>query len=204
MENRFDIILVSHNRLDYLKRTIASLFISGALHDCERFIIVDNDSTEEGVQQFLQDLKKEYRVFLVLSPENKGWAAAVNNGLALSRAPYLLLLNNDLEVSFEFHKKMLEVFKEHYDIGILGVWKHTSHGLGKLQSNTFRETDDVPAVGWMLPKSAMEKVGMIEERGVCLTKGGNGEDSNYVQRMKLAGYLTGVTKEDVATHITGY
>ncbi len=219
MENRFDIILVNWNRLDYLKRTIASLVESNAINDCERFIIVDNGSVEEGVIEFLQDIKKLYRAFIVCCPDNRGWGAAVNNALSLSRSPFLLLLNNDVEFTIDFHKKMLGVIQEPFSIdpvGILGGWKHTSHGFVKdtlnmddsvrkaVHNDIFREMDDVPAVCWMLSKSAMEKIGMLPEHGPCFSKGGNGEDSEYVQRMKVAGFLVGVTKEDVANHIDGY
>jgi hypothetical protein len=56
----------------------------------------------------------------------------------------------------------------------------------------------------MMPKKAMEKVGMLPEHGVCLTKGGNGEDTSYVNRMKEAGFLVGVPTKDLAFHIDGY
>ena len=206
MENRFDIILISWNRLSYLQRTIASLIASNAINDCERFIIVDNGSTEAGVREFLEDLRKEYRAFIISCPENRGWGTAVNIGIGLSRAPFLFLSNNDVEYIVDFHKRMFESFEHQSNIGLLGVWKHTSHSFVKngVMNNWFRETDDVPGVGWMLFKGVMEEVGMIYERGVCLTKGGNGEDSNYVERMKEAGYLTGVPATDLATHIDGY
>lgn len=210
MENKFDIILVSWNRLDYLKRTVASLIASSAIFDCERFIIVDNGSVEEGLQEFLKDLQKNYRAFLVLLPENRGWGVAVNSALGLSRAPYLFVSNNDVEYSRNFHQKMLQMFSPERwidkTIGILGVWRHTAHGLvqGGVHTIEFDEMDNVPAVGWMMPKSAMEVVGMLPEHGPCLTKGGNGEDTNYVNRMKEAGFLVGVPNEDLAVHMDGY
>jgi GT2 family glycosyltransferase len=216
MDNRFDIILVSWNRLDYLKRTIASLTGSNALNECERFIIVDNGSTEKGVAEFLEDLRKQYQAYLVCCPNNKGWGEAVNNALGLSRAPYLMLLNNDVEFNVDFHRKMFESFEHQEKIGILGGWRHTSHGFVKdslnldhsvrkaVNNEWFREMDDVPGVCWLLPKIAMQVVGMLPERGACFTKGGNGEDSAYVVMMKQAGFLVGVTKEDVVNHIDGY
>lgn len=207
----FDIILVNWNRLDYLKRTVASLIESGAVADCNRFIIVDNGSTEEGVKEFLNSLVKDYKLFQVLLPENRGWGTAVNEALGLSRAPYLLISNNDVHYHMDFHRKAWEVIEgQKYmsdtqkEIGILGVWRHTSHGFGSYRNAGFREMDDVPAVGWFLPKAAMEKVGMLPEKGPCFTKGGNGEDTAYVQMMKAAGWLVGVPTEDIATHIDGY
>lgn len=207
MEKRFDIIIVSWNRLEYLKRTVASLIVSGAFAVAERVIIVDNGSVEEGVHAFVEDLRlSNQNVFLVLLPNNRGWGHGVNNALGLSRAPYLLLLNNDVEFNVGFHERMITSFENQNNIGILGAWRHTSHGFTKngVSNEFFREMDDVPAVAWMMHKNAMEKVGMLPEKGTCFTKGGNGEDTEYVQRMKQEGFLVGVTSEDIAYHIDGY
>lgn len=203
---QFDIIIISWNRLEYLKRTIASLISSGAFADVQRVIIVDNGSTEPGVHAFLEDLRKIHGAFLVLLPHNRGWGTAVNEALGLSRAPFLLLSNNDVEYSNLFHAKLFETIAHQHNIGILGVWRHTGHGFvqGGTQNEWFREMDNVPAVGWFIPKTAMEKVGMLNENGPCFTRGGNGEDTMYVERMKQAGFLVGVPKEDVGRHIDGY
>ena len=203
---KFDIILVSWNRLSYLQKTVASLIASGAWAAAQRVIIVDNGSTEIGLHVFLEDLRYVHGAFLVCLPHNRGWGQAVNEALGLSRAPFLFICNNDVEFSHEFHKKIEAVFEHQFNIGILGIWRHTSHGFTKngVMNGWFREMDDVPAIGWMLDKAAMERVGMLPEKGPCLTKGGNGEDSDYVQRMKAAGYLVGVPAEDIGTHMDGY
>jgi GT2 family glycosyltransferase len=203
----FDIILVNWNRLEYLKRTIASLIATGAVRDCERFIIVDNHSLEEGVAEFLEEMSKYKNTFIIRRPTNDGWGAAVNDALGLSRAEYVYISNNDVDYTNPgFHHSMLNILQENEQIGLLGVWRHTSHGFtrGADLTGAFRDMDNVPAVGWMLPKRAMEKVGMMIENGPCLTKGGNGEDTNYVMRMKEAGFLTGVPQTDLAIHIDGY
>jgi len=203
----FDIIITNWNRLSYLKNTIASLMSSGAWNDAQRKIIVDNGSTEEGVHIFLEEMRRLHGIFLVLLPHNRGWGQAVNEALGLSRAEYVFLSNNDVDYKvLDFHKRMFEIFEKQENIGILGVWFHNAHGLVKngVQSDYFREMDNVPAVGWMLPKRAMERAGMLPEFGVCLTKGGNGEDTEYVNRMKAAGYLVGLPLVDLGVHIDGY
>lgn len=203
----FDIIITSWNRLDYLKRTIASLIRCGTFNKATRVIIVDNGSQEEGLKLFLLDLQKMPNVFLVLKPENRGWGAAVNDALGLSRSEFLFVSNNDVDYfTPDFQDRMFEVFQNQPNIGILGVWRHIGHGFvnGGAQNEWFREMDNVPAVGWMMPKRAMEMVGMLPEHGPCLTKGGNGEDTAYVNRMKEKGFFTGVLKEDIARHIDGY
>ncbi len=218
----FDIIIVSWNRLDYLKRTVASLMKSHAWSDAQRKIIVDNGSTDPEVCNFLLELMRMHGASLVIRSYNEGWGKAVNDALGLSRAEYLFVCNNDVEnFKIDFHKEMLSAFETIPSIGIMGVWRHTSHGFvtgtierkGEntnkevrqgVQNSLFREMDNVPAVGWMMPKSAMEKVGMLPEHGACFTKGGNGEDTSYINRMKEKGYLTGVPATDMAWHIDGY
>lgn len=207
----FDIIITVWNRLDHTKRTIASLIATGIMADCARFIVVDNRSTEEGMQEFLDDLWKHTpetagKMFLLKRSRNEGWGIAVNDALGLSRAEYVLLINNDVEFAQDAIKQALESFAHQSNIGILALWRHTAHGFvhGGVQNEWFREMDNVPAVAWFMAKSVMQVVGMLPEHGPCLTKGGNGEDTGYVGRMKQMGYLTGVPAHDLATHIDGY
>lgn len=203
---RFDIILTTFNRLDYTKRTIASLISSGAAAQAERFIIVDNRSTEEGFQDFLKDMYAfAGNITVIHRARNDGWGMAVNDALGVSRAPYVLLSNNDVEYTPDFAAKMLEMMEAHPEIGLLGVWRHTAHSAVQTHhEGKFIEYTDVPAVGWMLSKKAMMQVGLVSEHGPCFTKGGNGEDSDYVRRMKEAGFLVGVPEVDLAVHIDGY
>lgn len=199
----YDIILTTFNRVDYTKRTVASLFAAGALNTCERFIIVDNHSLEEGMKEFLDDMAQYQKVFILRRPTNNGWGTAVNDALGLSRAQHVLISNNDVEYKPGFMDTLFAAM-HNARVGLVGVWRHTSHSFTGNDFGEFREMTDIPAVGWFLSKSAMEKVGMLPEKGACLTKGGNGEDTEYVQRMKAQGFLTGVTPEDVAVHIDGY
>lgn len=198
---RFDIILVVYNRLDYTKRTIASLISSGAHENCERFIIVDNRSSESGIRPFMLDLAGFQRTFVLYRSRNDGWATAVNDCLGMSRAPYLFLLNNDVEFKYGFYEQMIETM-ENNPLSLLGGWRHKDHSV-TAEHHNYDEMTDIPAVCWLLNKASMEMGGMLEERGPCSTKGGNGEDSEYVQRMAKYGQV-GATKQDVAHHIDGY
>ena len=214
--NKFDIIVTVWNRLDYTKRTFASLISSGAVDACERLIIVDNRSTEEGTDAFLNDMYNNmpnvsHKVFLVKRNQNDGWGMAVNDALGLSRAPYLLLCNNDVEFDHDFVPKAFDVYNQQNiargkEIGILALWRHIAHGeqVGGVKNEWFVELDNVPAVAWLMPKTAMMQVGMLPEHGPCFTKGGNGEDTKYVMMMKEKGFLIGTPTTDLAHHIDGY
>lgn len=206
---RFDIILIVWNRKGNTARTIASLINSGAASECDRFIVVDNCSTEEGMYEALDTVYKDLtglsgKVWLLRRAKNDGWATAVNDAIGLSRAPFVLLANNDVDFTPNFHHKMLNTMTQHENIGLMGGWRHTSHSYTGVELSGFKEMTDIPAVAWMLSKRAMIQVGMLPEHGPCMTKGGNGEDSKYVQMMKAAGFLAGVSAEDVATHHDGY
>lgn len=213
---RFDIIVTVWNRKGYTARTLASLVDSGAVDMCDRLIIVDNCSTEEGMYEAMDSVYRDTpgvsgKIWLLRRAKNDGWATAVNDALGLSRAPYLLLVNNDVEFEHNFVAEAFETIAKieacsNRKVGILSLWRHIHHGDQKdgLTSKDFVETDNSPAVAWLMPKTAMIEVGMLNEHGPCLTKGGNGEDTSYVMKMKEKGFWVGSPKPDLAKHIDGY
>ncbi len=88
------IIIVSWNSLAYLERCLESLVDSkiGVAHEV---IVVDNASYDRTVA-FVQGYYPGIRV--IANPENRGFAAANNQALAVARARYVLLLNPDTVV----------------------------------------------------------------------------------------------------------
>ena len=93
-EPLLEIIIPNWNGRDMLEHCLASLrrqtFTDFAI------IVVDNGS-DDGSIGMLQSLYPE--VVLISLPENTGFSVAVNKGIEASVAPWLLLLNNDMEVS---------------------------------------------------------------------------------------------------------
>ena len=45
---------------------------------------------------------------------------------------------------------------------ILGAWRHIAHAMAKggVRNQWFTQMDDMPGVGWLMPKYAMEKIGI--------------------------------------------
>lgn len=89
---RVSTVVVSFNTRDHLLRCLASL--EAVLLPLE-VIVVDNAS-EDGSAEAVAERFPATR--LVRNPENAGFGRASNQGIALSRAPYVLLLNSDAEV----------------------------------------------------------------------------------------------------------
>lgn len=111
---RLSIIIITYNGMGFLKRCLASLRTFILDSSCE-VIIVDNYSTD-GTLQFLQENYPQLQ--LILNSENRGVAAARNQGIAVARGEKLLLLDNDTEASDEAINAMSNYLDTHHDVGL--------------------------------------------------------------------------------------
>ena len=89
---RVAIVVVSFNTREHLLRCLASL--EAVLLPLE-VIVVDNASADGSADAVAERFPATQ---VVRNPENAGFGRASNQGLALARAPYVLLLNSDAEV----------------------------------------------------------------------------------------------------------
>lgn len=85
------IIIVSYNCLDILENCLLSLFKHTEAVSFE-VILVDNNTTIGSIESVTEKFKD---IILVKNNENRGFAAANNQGFALARGKYILCLNND-------------------------------------------------------------------------------------------------------------
>lgn len=81
-------------------------------------IIVDNASPDNTVALIRE---KHPEVTLIANSENKGFAAANNQGLAVAQGEFLLFLNPDMRLMPESLDLMYAWMKEHVDVGIASV-----------------------------------------------------------------------------------
>jgi glycosyltransferase involved in cell wall biosynthesis len=205
MTPHLSIIITVHNRLEYTKRTLESLFASVPW---ARFFIIDNDSTEAGMYEYLKSVAGK-NVKVIMNGNNEGWGASVNEAIRLMdiefpiKTEFLLISNNDVVYQKDWFQKLFALYEKYPKVGIMGVWKHTAHGTRE-DFGDMVSKDNMPAVGWLLKRSVMSRLGFLPEHGPCETKGGNGEDTGYAMRALEQGYLVAAPKEDVAVHIDGY
>jgi len=116
------IIIVSWNVRPLLERCLRSISQSmgGApAGDAPRYevIVVDNGSAD-GSPDMLRATFPWAR--LLANSDNRGFAAANNQGLHIAQGRYLMLLNPDTEVVGGGLPAMLQYMDEHPDIGLLG------------------------------------------------------------------------------------
>ena len=102
------VIIPNYNGMAYLDGVLSGL-------ECQtvknfEVILVDNGSGD-GSCAFVAASYPWVR--LIEFPENFGFCKAVNEGIKASRAPYVLLLNNDIEVTRDFIEQMLQGIRRH-------------------------------------------------------------------------------------------
>lgn len=198
------LIIIAYNRLEYTKQTIQSLSETAK---SARLIVYDNASEETGLRDYLAQMAHDFkRVTYVKSDSNVGWGKAVNRCLFEIEdldTEYVLLSNNDCIYHPGWYENAMAAYAKYPEIGIYGVWKHTAHGIRERKDDILI-LDDVPAVGWILKRSNIDKIGKVAEKGPCKTKGGNGEDSNYVMRAHELGLWACTPTTDIGLHIDGY
>ncbi len=110
------IIIVSWNVRDLLKKCLESVLLYSQGVDYE-IIVVDNASTDGTVEMMRQDFPQ---VRLIANQENKGFAAANNQGIKEAKGEYILLLNPDTEFIENSLEKIVAKMQSDEKIGVLG------------------------------------------------------------------------------------
>lgn len=114
---KIQVIIPHYNGFPMLSRCLDAL-LEQTFRDFQ-IIVADNNSADHSAEL----IKEHYpEVILIENKENLGFAGAVNQGIRLATAPYVLLLNNDTVVFPDFLEKMLEHIEK--DEKIFAVSSH--------------------------------------------------------------------------------
>jgi len=198
MENVCDIILLSYENPDLLRKCVNSIFAHTKIR--VKLIIVDNASTSGEVRDFLNTVSgnRNVEVEKILSEENAGFAGGINKGMKVSRAPYVCLLNNDCIVTDGWLEEMISVVSSDEAIGIVNPQSNTfgsypDHSVeinehaGLLSDKRGKYLELGHAIGFacLIKREVIDKIGYLDEsyEGVCY------EDTDYSIRARHAGYI---------------
>lgn len=110
------ILIVNWNVRDLLRRCLCSIFANLPPFPLE-VIVVDNSSTDGSVEMVRTEFPQ---VRLIANPDNRGFPAANNQGLAIAQGRYVLLLNPDTEVVGDALEAMVAFADAHPDVGVVG------------------------------------------------------------------------------------
>lgn len=210
-------IILAHNALDYTKKCIASIQAHTELP--HEIIFVDNGSTD-GTQDYLKKLSEAHAHYrLVANRENTGFAAGNNQGLAIARGGYLLLLNNDVVVTSGWLERLLACAEKNLDIGIVGPLSNYVAG-PQLTKDVSYDTTSLDGLDTFAAELALENAGQIKRLprvvGFCMLIKkevvdriggldaryglGNFEDDDFSLRAVLAGYGSCIAKDCFIHH----
>ncbi|HUI06986.1 MAG TPA: glycosyltransferase [Verrucomicrobiae bacterium] len=211
------IIILTHNQLAHTKLCLQSI----ENHTPERYelILVDNGSTD-GTPEFLREYERTRScVRVIRNDTNRGFAAANNQGLAVARAKYVLLLNNDTVVTKNWLGRMLAVFDRFPEVGLVGPVSNYVSGPQLVKGAAYKTLDELPSfaerwaaqhagesqkvhrlVGFCLlaRRAVIEKIGGLDER----FGSGNFEDDDFCLRAGLVGFKARIA-QDAFIHHTG-
>ncbi|MCM1152342.1 MAG: glycosyltransferase family 2 protein [Muribaculum sp.] len=107
------VIILNWNGLELLKQfiPIASRF---TVSDKSDLVVADNGSTD-GSLQWLRENHPEVKT--IAFAENHGFAEGYNKALSISRYPFTVLLNSDVEVTPGWWQPLLEFLEKNPDAG---------------------------------------------------------------------------------------
>ena len=103
MNDLISIIIVNYNGKKWLQKCLDSLLCQ--TYNNFEIIFVDNGSSDDSVE-FVNNNYKDERIKIIKSDKNLGFAGGNNLGIDNSKGEYILLLNNDTWVEFDFLEKL--------------------------------------------------------------------------------------------------
>ena len=110
------IIIVNWNTVDLLRQCLRSVYLETNTISFE-VIVIDNASADESVEM----VRNEFcEAKLIANTKNLGFAAANNQGIAISEGRYVLLLNSDTVVLDQAIQKAIAFADDHPDTAVVG------------------------------------------------------------------------------------
>jgi glycosyltransferase involved in cell wall biosynthesis len=184
------IVLVTHNRLEYTKKSISRLLEDSG----EQFDLWDNASTD-GTQEYLQNLKDPRIVETICSEDNQGQTGAMNYVWSKTKAELIGKLDNDCLVTPDWTRILAEAHKDIENLGAVACWHYP---LEEFNESAVRKAGKIHTFSnhsifrhpWVCGSGFIMKRSSFERHGPW-KKGCNIATTYYFLKMALAGEING-------------
>jgi len=207
------IIIVTFNQLEYTRQCVES--IRRMTDEPYELIFVDNASSD-GTAGYLESIPGAK---VIRNAENRGFPAAVNQGIAVAKGDQVLLLNNDTIVTTGWLGRLLATLRSDAKIGLVGpvsnlvgseqqiqVSYDNRAGLdgfawewGKAHDRELVESSRLIGFCLLIRRAVIDAIGLLDEHfGI-----GCFEDDDYCVRAIRAGWRAVIALDAFVHHYGG-
>jgi O-antigen biosynthesis protein len=215
-----DVIIPVYNQYSFTRNLLEGIY---RYTDVPFHIyIIDNASTDETA-----DLHKIYTrdITIVRNRKNRGWCCGINQGIELGNNPYVIFMNNDVEVSQGWLGNMIAFLDTHPRIGAVGPldsspddWQCVDRVREKIVpqiprflTENLHERNQILKYHFhragilvegmlaffcvALKRRTVKAVGLLDEGFI-----GGGDDDDYCRRLRKSGYVLGLSLDTYVLH----
>ena len=214
------IIILTCNQLEYTRKCLQS--ICDHTDPSVEIIFVDNgssDGTAEYLQKQIEQKTRGGAIRLIQNTENRGFAAGNNQGMAVARGDYILLMNNDIVVTAGWLDRLIACARRNPRVGMVGPRSNyvsgpqlveavdydiqTLEGLDRYAATLSEQCAGkdrrlIRVVGFcmLIKRAVIEAIGGMDDRYGL----GNFEDDDFSLRAALAGFESRMAEDSFVHH----
>lgn len=189
------IIILNFNGLKYLKDCLNSIYKKTKYPNYE-VILVDNASSDGSVDFVEKNFPK---VKIIKNSKNLGFAQGNNIGTKFAKGDFIVLLNNDTEVTEGWLCDIVKVAEADPKIGVCGslpFWYDYKDYMPKLEGCLYGSA--VAGAAMLLKKDLIKKIGLFDPSYFIFF-----EDTEMCWRYLLLGYKIVVDLNSIVLHKKG-
>lgn len=172
-------------------------------------IVIDNGSGPEMREYLAQRCPTVIR-----NDRNRGWPMACNQGMAKATGEFVILLNNDTEVTPGWLDRLLAPFQDPrigltgpmsdnvsgpQNAGIRADWQIAASCLASAKAGKWRETDRLVGFCLAIRREVIDQIGGFDPRFGL----GNFDDDDYSLRARISGWKLAIAEDCFVHHVGG-
>lgn len=163
-QDLISLVIINYNNKDYLSRCMESILNQSYEHI--EIIFIDNES-KDGSFDYMKEEYSDKNILIIKNEINNGYAGAANQGIKISKGKYVMIINPDIIMNFDFIEKMYRFAETDKLIGAVS---------GKLLKYDFKKDQKL---------NYIDSAGIVMFKSTrCIDRGQNEEDLGQYDRIE--------------------